>query len=234
MQDDKRQAEIEIQTPCPKSWDSLVGDERRRFCSECNLHVHNSAALTRAEATELVREAEERLCMRVVRDTNGAPVYLAADGAGQPGACEGPIRPQSRLTGWILAAGAGLLSACVGETPAVVQPGPLPPPDEIPEDLVGDVLPNIEILGEVVCPDPKEAMGKVAPLEELGDVELSGCDSEQSQPIASDPEPEVDGADAQDGPAPTHEVMGRIALPPESTAGEDQASSTPLPGHSEE
>src|SRR5258707_5839749 len=102
---------IQIRTPCSKRWEELVGDERRRFCCECSLHVHNSAELTQREAHALVSQAPGRVCMRIEFDAQGAPVHR-----------------RSRLVRWAFSAGAALLAACQGGR----EPVPAPQPAELP------------------------------------------------------------------------------------------------------
>ena len=192
------QRNLEIQTPCPKSWDSLVGDDAKRFCSQCSLHVHNSAALTRDEAHRLVRESEERVCMRIVRDAEGSPVYLdSCAPVKSDGADRGPVRALPRAAGWILIAGASLMSACE-EPPAPERPVPI---DE--SATMGAVAP--------------EWMGEVEGLEILGDVALPcddpAPDSEPRGGIESPNSHAPEGCDEE--PTRNTEILGRIALPPD-------------------
>ena len=42
---------IEIASPCTASWDAMHGDNRVRFCDQCNLHVYNLSAMSRQEAS---------------------------------------------------------------------------------------------------------------------------------------------------------------------------------------
>ena len=42
---------IDIPRPCSQPWDTMKGDERRRFCEACGLHVHNLSAMTAQEPT---------------------------------------------------------------------------------------------------------------------------------------------------------------------------------------
>ncbi|MFT5051643.1 MAG: hypothetical protein ACI8QZ_003063 [Chlamydiales bacterium] len=164
MQDNLNPNELDIQTPCPRSWDSLVGDSRKRFCSECSLHVHNSEALTRTEARDLVLESTERVCMRIVRDDTGAAVYRDSTTACQPAArAEGsPIRALPKAAGWILAAGASLLSACQGENSTAVDAPVDDPACTVPQTGTdGDPAQHRALLGEAVL------------IEELGDVEVT-------------------------------------------------------------
>lgn len=50
-----------ISSPCPKKWDELIGCDKRRFCSECQLHVHNLSAMTARERSDSLR-APGRKC----------------------------------------------------------------------------------------------------------------------------------------------------------------------------
>jgi hypothetical protein len=56
---------LQISSPCPKSWDDLVGDHRIRYCGECRLNVYNLAEMPRVEVEALVRSTEGRLCGRL-------------------------------------------------------------------------------------------------------------------------------------------------------------------------
>ena len=63
--------EIRIATPCRASWASMRGDDRRRFCDECKLHVYNLSAMTRVQAEELIAATEQRTCVRLFRRVDG-------------------------------------------------------------------------------------------------------------------------------------------------------------------
>lgn len=65
---------IQVAKPCPVSWDSMSGDDRVRFCSDCRLNVYNLAGMTRREATELIHLQEGRLCVRFFRRKDGTLV----------------------------------------------------------------------------------------------------------------------------------------------------------------
>jgi hypothetical protein len=49
---------------CPKSWETMSGDETRRFCSYCNKHVHNLAALSAQERLSLLSSPAASICSR--------------------------------------------------------------------------------------------------------------------------------------------------------------------------
>ena len=48
----------------------MSGDDRRRFCAQCQHHVHNLSALTERQIQKLLA-TEQRVCGRLTRDTFG-------------------------------------------------------------------------------------------------------------------------------------------------------------------
>jgi len=62
---------VRVAAPCKADWDRMRGDERVRFCAECNLNVYNLSAMTRREAEALITNAEGRLCVRYYRRADG-------------------------------------------------------------------------------------------------------------------------------------------------------------------
>lgn len=73
---------IRVTTPCPKRWEELVGDERRRFCGECRLHVHDLSAMRRDEARDFLAASQGRVCVTYARDAEGR-VVTVEDGPGR-------------------------------------------------------------------------------------------------------------------------------------------------------
>jgi len=65
---------IRIASPCPVGWDRMTGDDRVRFCDECQLSVYNIAELTRAEAEALIANSEGRICARIYRRADGTVI----------------------------------------------------------------------------------------------------------------------------------------------------------------
>jgi hypothetical protein len=55
---------VEIPIPCDVPWDGMPGDDQVRHCGQCKQNVYNVAALTRAEASRLLRA---RACLRIYR-----------------------------------------------------------------------------------------------------------------------------------------------------------------------
>lgn len=56
---------LRVASPCPKSWDAMVGNHRVRYCSECNLNVYNLAVIPRSELRALIKKKEGRFCGRL-------------------------------------------------------------------------------------------------------------------------------------------------------------------------
>lgn len=94
--------DIRIASPCTARWDDMKGDDRARFCPQCQKSVYDISALSRAEAEALVTQSGGSPCIRLYRRADGT--VLTAD-------CpDGVRRKRVRLT-VLSAAGAGALAA---------------------------------------------------------------------------------------------------------------------------
>jgi hypothetical protein len=65
-------ASLRVASPCHVSWEEMIGDDRVRFCSACNLSVYNFAAMTSDELQSLVANSSGRVCGRLYRRTDGS------------------------------------------------------------------------------------------------------------------------------------------------------------------
>lgn len=63
--------QVTIASPCPARWEEMTGDEKSRFCSQCQKNVYNFSAMTTNEAESLIKEKEGNLCGRFFRRTDG-------------------------------------------------------------------------------------------------------------------------------------------------------------------
>jgi hypothetical protein len=146
---------ITVRTPCTESWDAMRGDDRKRFCGKCRLHVYDISAMSRGEAETLLAAriapgrgatngatngGSDRLCVRFARRPDGTVVTDDC----------GPVRRAIRRRAMVVrAAAAGIfamffpLAACSKPAPAVdVQGTPISPPDRLAgEAELGDVCP---------------------------------------------------------------------------------------------
>lgn len=51
---------LRIESPCPKNWDGMTGDDKRRFCENCQLHVHNLSAMSGEERAQFVEDTRAK------------------------------------------------------------------------------------------------------------------------------------------------------------------------------
>jgi hypothetical protein len=69
--------EIRVASPCHARWNDMTGDERARFCGQCQKNVYNLSAMTRKQIEALIREREGKFCGRFYRRPDGR--MLTAD-----------------------------------------------------------------------------------------------------------------------------------------------------------
>ena len=124
--------QLRIAKPCPASWDEMRGDDKKRFCTQCEHNVYNLSEMTRAEATDLIEQSESRVCVRM---------YIRQDGILMTRDCGKPeSAPKRRF--WATALLTSLLSAFgLGQHPTRQVPS---------EDfhLTGKIQANRPITGE--------------------------------------------------------------------------------------
>ena len=56
---------LTVSSPCPKTWEELVGNDRVRYCGQCHLNVYNLTIMNPAEIEQLVHQTGGRLCGRL-------------------------------------------------------------------------------------------------------------------------------------------------------------------------
>lgn len=55
--------QIRIASPCDVDWDSMIGNDRVRFCEHCRLTVHNVDSITKKQLRRLIARSGDRLCV---------------------------------------------------------------------------------------------------------------------------------------------------------------------------
>ena len=65
--------QIRIASPCEANWEDMEGDDVKRFCGDCKLHVVNISAMTDDAAQSFLasRVGEGRTCVRLFRRHDG-------------------------------------------------------------------------------------------------------------------------------------------------------------------
>ena len=142
---------ISIASPCSADWNQMQGDDRRRLCAQCKLHVHNLSAMSRRDANELLQRSKQgRVCVRFFRRADGT--VLTRD-------C--PVGLWRKLRrAWARAAAMwlalwGSVAACTRQAANAVTP-PVEPREWKGEAVMGDMVPPPK-------PEPREVMGLAAP-----------------------------------------------------------------------
>jgi hypothetical protein len=141
---------LSIASPCSADWNQMQGDERRRFCSSCSLHVHDLSRMTTDEAMSLLQQAGQgRVCVRFFRRSDGK--VLTRD-------CPVGLRQKLRRMAaraaalWLLLCSG--LAACVRPRQAEgapAQPQPVSAPQPGPEAMP---LQGEAVMGDIELPEP--------------------------------------------------------------------------------
>lgn len=121
----------------------MDGDERVRFCRECNRNVYNLSSMTEAEAQRLIARREGRVCVRFYQRRDGT--VLTTD-------C--PVGRKRSFLSKAAGTAVALAGAAVGLTQLTACGDEAGQPEERPE-----------IMGEAVMGSPRvePLMGKIAP-----------------------------------------------------------------------
>jgi len=59
--------QLRISSPCDVEWDSMIGNDRVRFCEHCRLSVHHIDSLNRKQLRRLIARSHGRLCVNYTR-----------------------------------------------------------------------------------------------------------------------------------------------------------------------
>jgi hypothetical protein len=118
---------VAIAAPCKASWDAMVGDDRIRFCGQCEKNVYNLSAMPRDEAEALLAAREGKMCVRL---------YRRADGTVMTSDCPVGVKRRRRrravagvLGGGMMAATASLFATSTGQVQGSAVPIPIGTPE---------------------------------------------------------------------------------------------------------
>ena len=65
--------QLRIPSPCSVSWDSMIGNDRVRFCEHCQLTVHNVNSADPKQIKRLIARSKGRLCVNYVQPVPPKP-----------------------------------------------------------------------------------------------------------------------------------------------------------------
>src|SRR6266404_836627 len=63
---------VRVAAPCSADWEQMIGNERARFCAQCNLNVYNLSSMTKSEAESFIARNEGSVCVRFYRRRDGS------------------------------------------------------------------------------------------------------------------------------------------------------------------
>src|SRR5215468_5403492 len=72
----RRLDQLKIVSPCSTDWDQMSGDEKRRFCVECDKFVYDFSQMTRQQVEAIVSIHQGRMCARITRRPDGSLLTL--------------------------------------------------------------------------------------------------------------------------------------------------------------
>ena len=185
---------VHIAAPCKADWDEMNGDDRVRFCGQCEKNVYNLSAMAREEAEAFLVAREGTACVRL---------YNRADGSVLTADCPVGVRTRRRRRVAAATVGGALMAVAAGMgSRTTVMLGAMAPPSR---------------MGEM---DPHPSMGEVAVVR--GDLPRdpeSTATPEPTPPETATPAPIPTHPPAQ--PRKPHWTMGAPPrLPPEPMMGQ--------------
>lgn len=155
---------LKVGKPCPKLWSELTGDSKCRFCSECQLHVHNLSEMQEGERERFVAESGGQACIAYELNADGSMVtpprwpWLAR--MVRPFKWAGLTALSAVLPFWF--------SGCAtrrGPGPGAIMGVPMPPPPSASsasvQEAQGDPGPARTTQGEPGAPIRPMTLGKV-------------------------------------------------------------------------
>lgn len=144
--------DVRVQKQCHADWDAMTGDDAKRFCSQCQKHVHNLSALSREDAERLIATSP-KLCVRYQPDAQGAPITKPS--WRQPG------RAVLALAAAVMSS---LLTACnVAQSQPIM--GDMPVPEPPPVDAT-----HPDNSGKGTRAEAQMIMGKIATPQMMGEM----------------------------------------------------------------
>lgn len=63
--------DVMVAAPCTMGWESMQGDNRVRFCNQCQLNVYNLSGMSDEEAEDLLQVKGDSICISLYRRADG-------------------------------------------------------------------------------------------------------------------------------------------------------------------
>lgn len=174
MSDETLLQNVRIASPCSVNWEAMPGGERVRSCAQCNHKVYNLSEMPAADAAQLLRSSEGRVCVRFYRRPDGT-VMTQDCPVGRRALRQRAARAATLAfsTLFISLGGLSLATRTRTEQPRFLRwvlntVRPLPEPQPLPMVMgnIGEVapIPGIRMGKVAIEPERNYTMGAVAPL----------------------------------------------------------------------
>lgn len=75
---------LRIPKPCSTDWENMTGDDRIRFCDQCNKQVFHLSAMTERQAEAIIAATRSNLCVRITTRKDGSVVTTEVLATSQP------------------------------------------------------------------------------------------------------------------------------------------------------
>ncbi len=164
---------VRVASPCPVNWDDMNGNEKVRFCGQCQLNVYNLSGMTRREAEDTVSKVEGRLCVRY---------YKRADGSIITQNCPVGLKALKRR---ISRAATAFLSAVIGFFGGLGFVAAFSDSASSNGERVMGIMAERHVQGKVAQPKPEEITGDVNPQMIQGGLAEQPPVNKQSSPKRS-------------------------------------------------
>jgi hypothetical protein len=197
LADDALLQNVRVASPCTVSWEAMPGSDQVRSCEQCHHKVYNLSAMSAADAAQLLRNAEGRVCVRFYRRADGTimtrdcPVGLRA-------VRQRVARATTMAFSTVLVAfgGVSMASRPRSEQPRLIRwvlnaINPEPVREPVMGDMVAVPSPAYRELPMAPSP-PETVMGKRVISREMGEVVLGSPNVEpfSMRPEGNEEEPE--------------------------------------------
>jgi hypothetical protein len=134
---------IRIASPRHVDWETMTGDERKRFCGDCKLNVYNISEMTKKDAANLIRQSEGRACLRLYMRQDGTIITDNCP-VGLRKVRERILKVAAIVTAQLAIAGI-LSSHAQGCEPIERSHGLVPPPPIMPQHITMGVPATVHI-----------------------------------------------------------------------------------------
>ena len=105
--------QLHIASPCSVHWESMIGNDRVRFCEHCRLSVHHVDSLTRKQLRRLIARSHGRVCVNYTRPHQTETIFPSLHKIG---------RRTSALAAGAFSATLGISAATAGTQPTFGRP----------------------------------------------------------------------------------------------------------------